>query len=151
MNIWEEFDSKVDVTGLQNDIKDAEENGGVRKEVPHGNYEVKINKMELKKSKNGDPMLSIWFKILAGEYANCMIFMNQLVVQGIQIHIANEFLRSLDTGVDVEFKTYSQYANLINEIRETIDAQKLEYELKYEDNKGYNKFTIANVFEGLLD
>ena len=148
MNIWEEFDNNVDVEGLQKDIKDAEENGGTRKEVPHGNYEVKINKMELKKSKNGDPMLSIWFKVLAGEYANCLIFMNQLVVQGIQIHIANEFLRSLDSGVDIEFKSYRQYAELIEEILKSINAQKLEYELKFEDNKGYNKFTIANVFEG---
>ena len=148
MNIWEEFDNKVNVEGLQKDIKDAEENGGTRKEVPHGNYEVKINKMELKKSKNGDPMLSIWFKVLAGEYANCLVFMNQLVVQGIQIHIANEFLRSLDSGVDVEFKSYRQYAELIEEILNSINAQKLEYELKFEDNKGYNKFTIANVFEG---
>lgn len=148
MNIWEEFDNLVDVEGLQKDIKDAEENGGTRKEVPHGNYEVKINKMELKKSKNGDPMLSIWFKVLAGEYTNCLVFMNQLVVQGIQIHIANEFLRSLDSGVDVEFKSYKQYAELIENIFNTINAQKLEYELKFEDNKGYNKFTIANVFEG---
>lgn len=148
MNIWEEFDNNVDVEGLQKDIKDAEENGGTRKEVPHGNYEVKINKMELKKSRNGDPMLSIWFKVLAGEYSNCLIFMNQLVVQGIQIHIANEFLRSLDSGVDIEFKSYKQYAELIEEILKSINAQKLEYELKFEDNKGYNKFTIANVFEG---
>ena len=148
MNIWEEFDNNVDVEGLQKDIKDAEENGGTRKEVPHGNYEVKINKMELKKSKNGDPMVSIWFKVLAGEYSNCLIFMNQLVVQGIQIHIANEFLRSLDSGVDIEFKSYSQYAELIENILKSINAQKLEYELKFEDNKGYNKFTIANVFEG---
>ena len=147
MNIQEEFDNNVDVEGLQKDIKEAEENGGVRKEVPHGNYEVKINKMELKKSKNGDPMVSVWFKVLSGEYANCMIFMNQLVLQGIQIHIANEFLRSLDSGVDIEFKTYSQYAGLIDNILKTIDAQKLVYELKYEDNKGYNKFTIVNVFE----
>ena len=148
MNIWEEFDNNVDVEGLQKDIKDAEENGGTRKEVPHGNYEVKINKMELKKSRNGDPMVSIWFKVLAGEYANCLIFMNQLVTQGIQIHIANEFLRSLDSGVDIEFKSYKQYAELIEEISKSINAQKLEYELKFEDNKGYNKFTIANVFEG---
>lgn len=148
MNIWEEFDNNVDVEGLQKDIKDAEENGGTRKEVPHGNYEVKINKMELKKSQKGDPMLSIWFKVLAGEYSNCLIFMNQLVVQGIQIHIANEFLRSLDSGVDIEFKSYRQYAELIEEIFNSINAQKLEYELKFEDNKGYNKFTIANVFEG---
>lgn len=148
MNIWEEFDNNVDVEGLQKDIKDAEENGGTRKEVPHGNYEVKINKMELKKSQKGDPMLSIWFKVLAGEYSNCLIFMNQLVVQGIQIHIANEFLRSLDSGVDIEFKSYKQYAELIEDILKSINAQKLEYELKFEDNKGYNKFTIANVFEG---
>ena len=65
-NIWEEFDEKIDTEGLAKDAKDAAENGGDYKEVPLGTYEVEVNKMELKKSSKGDPMLSIWFKIIAG-------------------------------------------------------------------------------------
>ncbi|MDY4823226.1 MAG: DUF669 domain-containing protein, partial [Candidatus Onthovivens sp.] len=45
-----------------------DENGGNFEAVPHGTYEVEVNKMELKKSKKGDPMLSIWFKIINGPH-----------------------------------------------------------------------------------
>mgnify|MGYP003446722877 CR=1 FL=1 len=50
---FSEFDKMVDVQGLKTDIKKAEENGVDYEEVPVGEYEVKIEKMELKKSKKG--------------------------------------------------------------------------------------------------
>lgn len=39
---------------------------------------------------------------------------------GFQIHTCNEFLRSFDTDVDVEFVTYRQYANLIEKCFDAI-------------------------------
>ena len=38
------------------------------------------------------------------------------LTNGFAIHTANEFLRSLDTGITVEFKTFAQYADLISRI-----------------------------------
>ena len=102
-NLFAEFDKQYDVAGLQADIKEAAENGGNREEVPHGDYEVAINKLELKKSNAGNPMVSVWFKVLAGNHKGQLIFMNQVITQGFQIHIANEFLRSLNTGLGIEF------------------------------------------------
>ena len=113
MNIWDKFDKAIDTEGLANDVKDAQENGQSFKEVPHGDYEVAVDKMELTASKAGDPMVSIWFKVLNGDYKGSRIFMNQVVTQGFQIHIVNELLRSMDTGVDIEFVTYKQYGNLL--------------------------------------
>lgn len=72
--------------------------------------------------------------------------MNQVVTQGFQIHIANEFLRSLDSGIDIEFESYSQYAQLLMDVAEAIDGQ-LEYAVEYGERKGFNTFTIAEVFE----
>lgn len=92
-NIWDEFDKAIDTEGLAKDVEDAAENGG-RREVPHDTYEISVQKLELIKSKKGDPMLTCWMKILEGEYKGSLIFMNQVVTQGFQIHIANEFLRS---------------------------------------------------------
>lgn len=123
-NIWEEFDKSIDTEGLAKDVEEAAENGG-RREVPHDTYEVAINKLELTKSKKGDPMVTCWMKIVEGEYKGSLIFMNQVVTQGFQIHIANEFMRALvqemETPVEVQFKTYSQYANMIMDIMEAID------------------------------
>lgn len=144
---FSKFDKIVDLNGLQNDIKEAEEHQGDFDEVPVGTYEVKIDKMELTESKKGDPMFSCWFKVVS-EYQNGrLIFMNQLITQGFQIHIVNEFLRSLDTGVDVHFESFQQYGNLIFDIKEKIETAKLEYALEYGKKKDFPTFKITEVLE----
>lgn len=116
-------------------------------EVPHGMYNVKIEKMELTAAKETrKPMLSVWFKIVAGDYKNSMIFMNQVITEGFQIHIVNEFLRSLGTDVNVEFKTYKQYGNMLMDIKETLDESGVEFALDYRENKqGYSVFKTTRA------
>ena len=142
------------------DIKEAAENGGTGefKEVPHGDYEVSIEKMELKASKKGDPMVSIWFKIVSdGEFKGSMIFFNQVITQGFQIHIVNELLRKMvsemsDTNymeridrVKEEF-TYKEYGNLIMDIFEDV-AESFEYVLEYKKGKkDFSTYNISEVF-----
>ena len=146
-NIWEKFDKAIDVEGLQKDVQEAAENSANFREVPHGEYEVKIEKLELVESKAGDPMVTVWFKVLAGDYKGSMIFMNQVITKGFQIHIMNEFLRSLDSGYDVEFRSYSQYGQLLMDIHEAIDGE-LEYLLKYsEGKKGFSNYEIVDVYD----
>lgn len=148
MNIWDEFDKTVDLEGLRADIEEAASGSATYKEVPHGEYEVKIEKMELKLSKTKKRMASVWFKIVAGDYKNCMIFMNQVVMEGYQIHIMNQFLESLDTGIDVKFVSSSQYADLLMDIKEALDESGVEFALDYgENSKGYPTFEITEVFE----
>lgn len=147
MDIFEKWNSNADLAGLQKDIKDAQDNNREFEKVPHGEYEVKLDKLELKATKKGDPMVSAWFTILAGKYKNSKLFMNQVVTQGFQIHIVNEFLRDMCTDLNIEFIDYKQYADLLLDVAEFCDENNLEFALKYEDNKGYDKFTITDVFE----
>lgn len=144
---FSKFDKQVDLEGLKNDIKEAETNSGDFKEVPHGNYEIKIQKLELGQSKKGDPMFTCWMKILEGDFKNSLLFMNQVVTQGFQIHIVDDFLRSLGTDVEVGFESYSQYAEMIMDVAEAIDSDGLEYAVEYGENKGFNTFKITDVFE----
>ena len=151
-NIFATWDNAVDMEGLQKDIAEAKENGkGDFKEVPHGKYEVSIEKMELKATKTkGDPMVSVWMKIVGdGEFKGSLIFMNQVITQGFQIHIVNEFLRSLTKDCAVptlEFKSYSQYAGLLMDIHELI-ADQFEYALDYgQTKKGFDTFEITDIF-----
>lgn len=147
---FNKFDKSVDLEGLKNDVTEAQENsGGTFKEVPHDKYEVEITKLELTLSKEKkQPMLSCWMKIIEGEYEGSMIFMNQVVTQGFQIHIANKFLRSLVEGMDitVEFESYSQYAEMIMDIHEAVDGKR-EYLMDYGENKGFNTFKVEKVFD----
>ena len=147
-DIFEKWNESTDLKGLQDDIKDAQDNNKEFEKVPHGEYEVKIDKMELKASKKGDPMVSIWFTILEGKYKKSKLFLNQVITQGFQIHIVNELLKSMGTDLVIEFVDYKQYADLLLDVAEECDTNKLEFAIKYEDNKGYDKFTITEVFEG---
>lgn len=147
MGKFAKFNEMFNVEELKKDVAEAaSNNGGNYKEVPCGNYEVKVTKMELTESKKGDPMVTIWFKILAGEYEGSLIFMNQVIKQGFQLHIVNTLLRSFDTDVDVKFDDFDQYENMIMDVYEAIDAQKLEYGLLLGENKGFKTFEITDVF-----
>lgn len=141
---FSKFDKKVDLEGLKKDIEESSSNDF--KEVPLGTYEVAITKLELGESSKGDPMVKVWFKILEGEYKGSLIFMNQVVNKGFQIHIVDEFLRSLDTDIEIAFESYSQYAELLADVYEAIEGN-FEYALEYGENKGFNTFKITDVFE----
>ena len=150
MSIVDKWDKSVDTEGLANDVAEAEKNGGTGDypEVPVGQYEIKIEKMELKESSKGDPMFSAWFRILSGDYENQLLFMNSVITQGFQIGNVNRFLRSLDAVEDVEFKNYAQYNNLIMDIMEAIDDMGLEYLIEYKKGKkDFPVYTIKDVFE----
>lgn len=150
-DIFSKWDETVDTEGLAADVKEAAENGtGSYKEVPHGDYEVAINKLELVASKKGDPMVSIWFKIVSdGEYKGSMIFMNQVITQGFQIHIVNEMLRAITAeceGIDIEFKTYKQYSELLMDVFEAVDDN-FEFALSYKKGKkDFSTYEITEVY-----
>ncbi|MEC1377340.1 DUF669 domain-containing protein [Heyndrickxia oleronia] len=154
---WSKFDKQVDLESLQADVKEVEENGGSGdfEPLPDGKYEVAVEKLELTESKKGDPMLTIWFKVVAGEFENQRIFYNKVMQPqndkafGLQVHQNNEMLRALwdCEKDDVEFKSFKQYADLILDIHEEIDGQ-FEYLLEKGTNKGgFDTFEIVEVFE----
>lgn len=151
-NIFDKWDAAVDVEGLAKDVQEAAENGtGSFKEVPHGDYEVAVTQLELKASKKGDPMVSIWFKIVGdSEFKGSLIFFNQVITQGFQIHIVNELLRAMTAEVEdapvVEFKTYKQYKDLLMDVFEAIDDN-FEFALKYsKGKKDFSNYEITEVF-----
>lgn len=150
-NIFEKFNSMVDVEGLKADVAKAETSNGDFVEVPHGDYEVKVVKIELgetgEKSKTpGMPMAKVWFDILAGEYKGQKIFMNQMLTSGFGIHKMNELLNSLETGITVQFENFQQYADLFKQIFDAVD-NKAEFQLAYgQNNKGFSTYTIVQRF-----
>jgi len=101
-------------------------------------------------SKTGKPMVTSWMRIVAGEYQNSILFMNQVVHTAFGIHIANEFLRSLESGIDVAFENYTQYYHQILDIHEAIDGN-YEYAVEYgETSKGFKTFKITRSFRGVV-
>ncbi|MGH0588878.1 DUF669 domain-containing protein [Bacillus mycoides] len=154
---WGKFDKQVDLEALAADVKEVEENGGGGdfEPLPDGQYEVEVEKLELKESSKGDPMLSIWFKIVEGDYEGQRLFYNKVMQPqndkafGIQVHQNNEMLRGLwdCDKEDVKFTSFEEYADLVLDIHEDIDG-KFEYLLSKEaDKNGFDQFKILEVFE----
>ena len=147
-NVWEKWDKKIDTDGLKKDVKLAAENKQEFKDVPKGKYEVKITKLELKASKKSDdPMLACWMKIITGQYKGQNIFYYQMLTTGFGIHNANGFLRSLESDVEIQFDNFKQYSDMLMDIMEAIESEKLEYVLNYgENDKGFKTFKIEDAF-----
>ena len=86
--------------------------------IPYGAYEVTIEDLMLKKNKEtGDPIVFCDMQIAAGKFKGKRLAVEQVVKNGVQIYRVNAFLRALcaeiGTAAEIEFKTYSQYFNLL--------------------------------------
>ena len=150
-DMFEKFASMVDVEGLKKDVESAAANTGDFVEVPDGNYEVKVTKLELgetgEKSKTpGMPMVKVWFDIVAGEFKGQKIFMNQMMTSGFGLHKLNTLLTALETGIPVVFENFAQYDALLKQIFAEVDG-KAEYELAYGHNaKNFATYEIVQRF-----
>lgn len=150
-NMFAKFNEMFDINGLKQDVEQAASSSGDFVDVPKGDYEVKVVKIELgetgEKSKTpGMPMAKVWFEVVAGDFKGQKIFMNQMLTSGFGIHKMNEFLISLDSGIEVQFENFDQYHDLFNQIFDAVDG-KAEYQLSYgENNKGYSTYTIVQKF-----
>ena len=148
-NIFDKFNQAYGGQELAKEVDEITKNGGSGENVPYGRYEVRIEKLELIESKSKKPMLTVWFKVIAGTQKERIIFMNQLLDAAFKIHIANEFLKSLDTSVEVKFDgDFNHYAATIKNVYSDLTVDGLEYQLNYSQNKkGFDEFKIEEVFE----
>lgn len=157
MSLFEDFDKQFDTKALAEDEKKAAENDfSNMPEVPDDTYTMKVDKMELKASKKGKPMVSIQFRITEGKYKNRVLFYNQVIEKGFGLHKANELLESMELdAVDYTklkygklFVSFSQYGQMILDAYEEIDTNHLTYDINYEtDSKGYHSFGVCSVNE----
>ena len=147
MTDWSKFD-KINAKAL---AEEAENLGdGDFSLIPLGKYEVCITDMQLKPTKKkGDPMLSVTFEVIAGQYKKRLEWYNQVIMMGdendkYRLHSANTFLRSLKSHIEVKFDSVQGYSDLIDAIFD--DTKKQEYELEISEKNGYRQYKIKQVF-----
>lgn len=144
---FSKYDAAVNLAELKAGIDKATNNsGGDYPEIPFGKYVVKIEKLELGESKQQNPMLICWMKIIEGDFKGQRLFMYQVCNKDFQLSIVRKFLRSLDSGLTIEFESYCQFANLIMDVAEAIES--LEYEVKYGEKNKFKTFEITEVYDG---
>jgi len=152
MSVFDEWNNAVDLEQFRKDVQEAEANGGSDdyEEIPVGNYEVKVERLELAESSKGDPMVKAMFRIINGKYENKCLFMNQVfpINNPWQLgKIILPFLRSLDSDLTIEFIDFKQFKDLLMDVLEAVDG-KLEYLIEYKKSKsGFANYTVKEVFE----
>lgn len=146
-SLFEAFNKEVNVEELKKDVQATQDEQKEFEDVPHGTYNVTIEKMvQVMTKETNKPMLSVWFNIKDGKHKGQKLFMNQVIVSPYPIVIARKFLESLESGVDVKFEDYVQFYDTILDVFEAIEGKR-EYNIEFSENKGYDKFEIVGVFE----
>ena len=148
---FDKINRSVDLEGLRKDVENASENGtGDFPTIPAGKYEVALVSLEIKGTKKDNrPMLAASFKILSGEYKNQRLFMNRVIYgtknDGNMIKSAVGWLNTLESGVDVAFHDYKQFADVVMDVAEAVDG-KIEFAVEYEYSQ-FNSIKIVEIFD----
>lgn len=162
---FSKFDKTINQEQLNKQLEEAKNNPqGEGLDTPKGDYVAKVEKMELGATKDGRPMFKVQLRVIeAGENANddvieylkhfknkkpCL-FMNRVIYgtknDANMIQSVIGWLQKLEPSVTVEFKNYSQFADLILDIFEEV-ADAVELEVNY-DPDAFNSISIEEVFE----
>lgn len=141
----------VDVKELQKQITEVEKNGGTGdNSIPKGDYTCKCERLEIKSTKDGRPMLSTMFRIVEGKHKKQCVFMNRVLYgtknDANMIASAVGWLKSLEPSEDITvgFDGYDAFDELVMDIAE--DISELTYDITY-DPDAFNSISIAGVFE----
>ena len=144
------FDSMINEAELSKQLEEAKNNPPqTNKEVPAGNYTVKVEKMEVGATKDGRPMFKVQCRILEGEFKKWCVFMNRVLYgtknDATMISSVIGWLQKLEPSMTVEFKNYSQFADLVLDIFEEV-ADAVELDVAY-DPEAFNSISIEEVFD----
>ena len=148
MGIFSKFNDIYDVKRLREEVKEVAQQAKERSEKPKpGIYPVFVKSMEYKESKDGKPMLAIQLKVLEGECKNKVLFANFALTSRYPIHHASEFLRSLGSGIEVDFLDFDQYEEVIADIYQWTVDNEADYDVEYSIRDGkYDDYKVIGVF-----
>lgn len=146
-NIFDEFDKAYDAKAMKEEVKEAADKAKEYEDLKPGTYAVYVKSMELKATKNNEPMMAVQLKVSEGEHKNKMMFANFMLTKPFLIHKANEFLRSLGSDILVEFDSYGQYADMIDDIYNWTEEHQCDYDLEFSLRDGkYSEYKVVAVY-----
>lgn len=152
---WEMFG---DMSAIEKEVAEVSTGDVERKEVPYGDYEVKVVKCGVEECPfegdyHGKPQLAIWFKIINHEeMGGQILFVTKRLwsakgtrATAFMIHNAIQFLDQLESGVEVKFDEH--FEESVKAVYDAIGDGKAEYQLAYfENDRGYKSYEIVQKF-----
>ena len=153
---FSQFDKALDAEQFFKDLDEAKKNAGEDyPEIPAGQYTVKIERMEIRPTKNGEPMFSVMCRIVDGKFKKGCVFFNRKIYGNKESDKWNDakavqtvitWLDKLETETVPEFKSYSQFNECVLDIFDECEEYGLELKIAY-DPEGFNPIKILEVYE----
>lgn len=152
---WEMFG---DMSAIESEVADVSASNVERKEVPYGDYEVRVTKCAIEECPfegdyQGKPQLAVWFKIINhDELAGQLLFATKRLwsakgtrATAYMIRNAVQMLDSLESGVEVKFDEH--FEDTVKAVFDAVGGGKAEYQLAYHENdKGFKEYDIVQKF-----
>ena len=157
---WDAFKAELSEKDKKTLEKMGQESAdGDFEEVPDGDSEVRISRMEFGTSKNGNPTAYVNFDIIAGDYDGDVIY-HTFSFGGkspaFKLKKFVDFASTLKSGIDLSYSNFKdengdfdgeKLENAINEIFDII-GDKTEYAISKTTNKnGFRDIKVIEVFD----
>lgn len=137
-----------------------ESDSGDFEEVPDGDYEVRVSRLELGTSKSsGNPTAYVNFDIIAGDYEGDVIYHTFSLggnKAGFKLKKFVDFVMTLKSGVDFSYDNFKDengefdgylLEKAIEDVFEAI-GDNTEYAIEKSTNKGgYREIKVTQVFD----
>ena len=150
-NIWEQFDNNTDLEAIEKGFKEAENQSSDFEDLPYGKYEVALENIELKQTKeHKKPMITSVFKVIDGNHKGRLIWNNQVVNSGLTMNIGLKFINDMKPDEKVSFSKSTGYTQLDKDLKNAAINIKNSKEFVLEffkNDRGYDQYTIETVFE----
>lgn len=157
MGKFSKFNEQINADQLTKDVEEAIKNGGTGEyeAVPDGRYTVKFEKLEVKETKDGRPMLSIMARILEddeneGKYVKNCLFMNRVLFgtknDANMIASAVGWLQKLECETNVTFKDYDQFSDVVLDVFEELEEYNVNALVDYKES-AFNSISIVETWE----
>lgn len=159
-DVFAKFEEMFNSEELAKDIAETIANSKPfeKKEVPFGDYEVKIVKLEVGEHDfdgdyKGMPEAKVCFQIINHEeLTGQRLYMNKKLISlknptsGFMLFKFTEFLNSLETSYTATFENWDQFKDLVASMFNEIDGR-AEYQLSFFENKGFKDYAIVKRFQ----
>ena len=154
---WSQWDDML-TPDMMNEIDDYDAGKGKEKkdfpEIPVGKYWTVPEKFEVKLSNYGNPMMTVWFRIVEGPFKGSILFANLMMHTSFTIHKTKKFVKSLDPSSPPVFTSFTQWSIYMKGVQEELSG-KAQYHIEYSTSenkknpdKPYKEYT---VLEGPYD
>lgn len=159
-NIFDQFEEMFNSEELAKSIEKVNANNKPfeKKEVPYGDYEVKLVSLEIGKHEweddyFGKPVGKVCFQIINHEeLTGQRIYINKKLISlknpksGFMTNKFIEFLDSLETSYTPVFENWNQFGALVKSMSIELDGR-AEYQLSFFDDKGFKDYAIVKRFQ----